>query len=293
MTNVSDLLLPLNSGNDNGDGSEESALIQRHSVGRVKDQAVPPNSALLVIDMQNDFISGTLPVAGGEAIIPTINELSVLDAWDFVAFTTDYHPANHLSFASNSPFNKQPFMSIDVAYTSFQKVCGDAYKALYHESAAGNCSANDVEVSFSQELWPDHCIQGTWGQHIHKDVIVPSRASVIRKGITTVVDSYGAFANNYGMYLTDRSQEALKRIEENSLADSLKVFGIKQVYVAGLALDYCVKYTALQALLRDYETYVITDATKPVSSDTGTDAVHAVTAAGGRMIKSCTILGTC
>ena len=138
-------------------GTEEAALIQRHSVGNEKDIMVPPKSALLVIDMQNDFINGTLPVAGGESIIPTINKLSGLKEWDYLGFTTDYHPANHISFASNSPFNLSPFESIDMAYTNFEEVCGEEYRSIYKESAAGNCSANDVHVQFSQELWPDHC----------------------------------------------------------------------------------------------------------------------------------------
>ena len=283
-------------GIDHVAGSEEAALIQSHRVGKqhgAKSKKVPKNSALLVIDMQNDFISGTLPVAGAESIIPTINNLTALDSWEVVAFTTDYHPANHLSFASNSPFNKQPFMSVNVSYTDYQKVCGEAYKPIYKESAAGNCTANDVEVQFSQELWPDHCIQGTWGQQIHDDVLVPSSAFIIRKGITTVVDSYGAFTNNYGMYVTDKNPEIIKRIEENSLATSLKRRAIQHVYVAGLALDYCVKYTTLQALSRDYKTYVVIDATKPVAQSTGTEAVHTVTAAGATLVESCTVFGTC
>ncbi|CAE7425532.1 PNC1, partial [Symbiodinium pilosum] len=278
---------------DNMNGTEETVLIQHHSIGNKQNSRIPHKSALLIIDMQNDFIHGTLPVGGAESIIPIINKLSALSAWEFLALTTDYHPANHISFASNSPHNLEPFMSVDISYTDSRTVCGDEYKPIYHQSAAGNCTADDVHVHFSQELWPDHCIQGTWGQHIHKDVTVPKQAFLVRKGLTTVIDSYGAFTNNYGMYLTDRSPEALKLIEENSLTDSLNALGIQHVYVAGLALDYCVKYTALQALLRNFATYLILDATKPVMETTGQEAVHAVTAAGAMVVESCTILGTC
>jgi len=78
-------------------------------------------------------------------------------------------------------------------------------------------------------------LQGTWGQHIHDDVIVPNSAFIIRKGLTTVVDSYGAFTNNYGMYLSSQKPSIMKRIEENSLRSTLKKLGIQHVYVAGTA----------------------------------------------------------
>ena len=95
------------------------------------------------------------------------------------------------------------------------------------------------------------------------------------------------------MYLSSQKPSIMKRIEENSLRSTLKKLGIQHVYVAGLALDYCVKYTTLQALRRDFETSVIIDATKPVTEKTGAEAVHAVTAAGASLVQSCKILGTC
>lgn len=251
-------------------------------------------SVLIVVDMQNDFISGSLPVDGGAEIIPIINELTKLKDWSFIAFTQDYHPLNHLSFASNSPFDKKPFESVDVEYTDMMKICGEAYKPMYEVQAAGECSEDDVFVSFEQELWPDHCIQGTEGQRFHADLHVPEHAFVVHKGTSSLIDSYGALVNNVGMHLpphTDRRQ--VIRTQENALKDLLLESQIENVFVLGLAEDYCVKYTALQTLDLDFKTFLVTDATKPVTPETGAQAKVEIQNAGGQLIESCAILGTC
>jgi len=241
--------------------------------GSLQPQA-PQNSALIVVDMQNDFISGSLQVPDGESVIGTINSLIALPGWNTVVFTMDYHPQNHFSFAENSPFNKTIFSFIDAVYDKNSRICGKEYVDLYGGSAAEKCDESDLRVNYSQELWPVHCVQGTWGQKIDDRVQIPATATIVKKGHSTVVDSYGAFEDNFVF----ESKAAISPIEmnimsENNLARLLKLADVENVYMTGLALDYCVKYTAMQALDRTFNTYLIEDATKAVIEEQGLQAI--------------------
>jgi len=220
----------------------------------------PAKSALIVIDMQNDFINGTLPVAGGASIIPTINKLVALEGWAFVGYTMDYHPQNHASFAANSPTNSGVFSSVTMKYTYDAKLCGAEYAEIYGGSSKDTCSESEVAYVLEQTLWPVHCVQDTVGQQLHDDLVVPDSAVRVRKGYTSVVESYGAFENNLGTV-------------ESNLQPLLNFAGVKHVYMVGLALDYCVKNTALQSS-KYFKTTVITDATKAVTPATGAAAVE-------------------
>jgi nicotinamidase/pyrazinamidase len=119
------------------------------------------NAALVVVDVQNCFVTGgTLPVKGGEEVVPVINKLAAV--FDNIIVTQDWHTPAHTSFAS-SHAGKKPFESIKLAY--------------------GN-----------QVLWPDHCVQGTEDAALHKGLLLPTAQLVIRKGFHKEVDSYSAFA---------------------------------------------------------------------------------------------------
>jgi nicotinamidase/pyrazinamidase len=123
------------------------------------------NDALLVIDMQNDFcparggIGGALAVAGGDEILPLINQLG--QRFEHVLLTQDWHPRGHISFASSHP-GTQPFTNIEVAYGP-------------------------------QTLWPDHCVQGTPGADLHLGLQLPHAETIVRKGFRREIDSYSAF----------------------------------------------------------------------------------------------------
>ena len=122
-----------------------------------------PGDALLVIDVQNDFIpGGALEVAGGHEVVPVCNAL--MDRFDVVVFSQDWHCPGHLSFASSHE-GKSPYDSTQMPY-------GD------------------------QTLWPDHCIQGTSGSSFHADLSIPDRVRVVRKGFRKDIDSYSAFFEN-------------------------------------------------------------------------------------------------
>jgi nicotinamidase/pyrazinamidase len=128
--------------------------------------ALDVTDALLVIDMQNDFLpGGSLPVSGGDEIIPGINALAA--RFEHVVLTQDWHPLGHISFAS-SHTGKQPFTdTVDAPYGT-------------------------------QTLWPDHCIQATRGAELHAGLDIPHTELILRKGFRADIDSYSAFTENDG-----------------------------------------------------------------------------------------------
>ena len=124
-----------------------------------------PRSALIVVDVQNCFVTGgTLPVKGGEEVVPIINKLAA--AFENVVVTQDWHTKRHVSFAS-SHTGKKPFESTRLAY--------------------GN-----------QVLWPDHCVQGSDDAGLVKGLDLPNAQLVIRKGYHESTDSYSAFTEADG-----------------------------------------------------------------------------------------------
>ena len=117
-------------------------------------------SALLVIDVQNCFLpGGSLAVKEGEQVVPVINKIS--KAFANVVMTQDWHTPGHISFASVHA-GKKPFETVDLPYGK-------------------------------QVLWPDHCVQGTDGAALSKDLAIPHAELIIRKGFHKDVDSYSAF----------------------------------------------------------------------------------------------------
>jgi nicotinamidase/pyrazinamidase len=118
---------------------------------------------LLVVDVQNDFCpGGALPVHHGDQVVPVIN--GIMDRFYRVAATQDWHPRNHMSFASNNP-GKKPYDQITLG-------------------------------GINQVLWPDHCVPGTVGASFHSDLRTDRFDLVIRKGTHPMVDSYSAFLEN-------------------------------------------------------------------------------------------------
>lgn len=120
-------------------------------------------NALLIIDVQNDFIpGGSLEVPGGDEIVPVINGL--MGRFELVLATQDWHPKDHMSFASNHK-GKKPFEEI-------------------------------VHQGLDQILWPDHCVQGTSGAAFHSDLNVNPIEAIFRKGMDPDIDSYSGFYDN-------------------------------------------------------------------------------------------------
>jgi nicotinamidase/pyrazinamidase len=130
----------------------------------------------------------------------------------------------------------------------------------------------------TQVLWPDHCVQGTADAALHKDLALPTAQLIIRKGFNKGVDSYSAF-------------EEADRKTSTGLAGYLKARGITTVYVTGLATDFCVAWTAMDARKLGFEAYVIEDATRGIDLNGSLAAAwKQMTGKGVKRIQSADIL---
>src|SRR5499427_2961999 len=171
------------------------------------------NDVLLVIDVQNDFCpGGALEVPRGDEVVPIVNRLA--RRFSNVVLTQDWHPPDHLSFAS----------------------------------------AHLV-------LWPDHCVQGSLGADFHTVLSIPHAGLVLRKGTRRTIDSYSAFYEN-------------DRRTPTGLVGYLRERNIAQVFVAGLAFDFCVRYSAEDAARAGFNAIVIDDACRGIDMEGSMAATH-------------------
>lgn len=206
---------------------------------------ISPRTALLVIDVQNDFIpGGQLAVPEGELIVPLINRLA--GQFTQVVIAQDWHPAGHTSFASSHP-GRQPYDVIQLPYGE-------------------------------QTLWPDHCIQGSRGAEFHSGLDLPHAQLIIRKGCNPDIDSYSAFLE-------------ADRVTTTGLAGYLKERGIDTVYMVGLALDFCVMFSALDSRAAGFNTFVVLDACRAIDLNGSlASAIERMQVAGVGLIQSTEIL---
>ncbi|KAK4690512.1 nicotinamidase/pyrazinamidase, partial [Lecanoromycetidae sp. Uapishka_2] len=191
--------------------------------------------ALLVVDMQEDFCppEGSLAVAGGRDIAPTINRLLSMPFALKIA-TRDFHPRDHVSFETAHP-------SPDI------KAFESSFKIV-----------NPSNTSESREIpiWPDHCVQGTKGANIIPEIDVSKFDEIVEKGKDSRLEMFSGFADIFGSKSSDAASM--------DLAGHLKSTGITHVYTVGIAGDFCVKCTALDAKKEGFEVYVIEEATRSV-----------------------------
>jgi nicotinamidase/pyrazinamidase len=177
-----------------------------------------PSTALIVVDMQNDFCEGgALAVAGGNAIVPAVNRL--IARHDHVILTQDWHPPGHASFAS-AWRDAQPFQTAQFPYGP-------------------------------QTLWPDHCVQGTRGAEFHAELNTTKAQMVVRKGFHPGIDSYSAFREN-------------DRMTRTGLDGYLKARGFTRLVFCGLALDYCVAWSAIDARQAGFDVAVVLEASAAI-----------------------------
>ncbi|MDX9785699.1 MAG: bifunctional nicotinamidase/pyrazinamidase [Desulfobacterales bacterium] len=174
---------------------------------------------LIIGDVQNDFMpGGSLAVPAGDAIIAVINRIS--GKFDLVVAIQDWHPPQHKSFASNHK-GRQPFETIDL---------------------------NGI----SQTLWPDHCVQGTFGADFHPKLDTRPVEAIFRKGVDPEIDSYSAFYDN-------------QHRRSTGLSGYLREKGVVEIYGCGVAGDICVYYTLKDALKSGFSATLIADAAKPLN----------------------------
>ncbi|MEP6020715.1 MAG: bifunctional nicotinamidase/pyrazinamidase [Paracoccaceae bacterium] len=182
---------------------------------------MPHKSALIVIDVQNDFCpKGALAVATGNEIVAPIN--AVMSDFEAVILTQDWHPAGHSSFASSHP-GKGPFEVTEMPYGT-------------------------------QVLWPDHCIQGTKGAAFHVDLNTDRADMIVRKGYTPSIDSYSAFFENDHKTPT-------------GLDGYLRTRGITTLTMVGLATDFCVNFSAVDAAKLGYDVTVRQNMCRAIDMD--------------------------
>ena len=192
-------------------------------------------SALIVIDLQNDFCpGGALAVPEGDRIVPGINAL--MAAFPAVILTQDWHPAGHSSFATCHP-GKSPYEMIQMPYGP-------------------------------QVLWPDHCVQGSHGADFHDGLNTARADLILRKGFNSALDSYSAFFEN-------------DRTTPTGLHGYLQTRGITDLTMVGLATDFCVNYSAVDAARLGYRVTVRRDLARGIDLDGSLAAAEAgMTAAG-------------
>ncbi len=197
-------------------------------------------SALIVIDVQNDFCpGGALAVVNGDSIVPQIN--AKMNDYNIIALTQDWHPTGHSSFAS-SQAGKSPLETIKMPY--------------------------GVQV-----LWPDHCIQGTRGAGFHRSLNTNPASLILRKGCNPRIDSYSAFFENDHKTPT-------------GLHGYLQSRGVTDVDLVGLATDFCVNFSAVDAANLGYKTRVFEHLTKAIDLDGSLSAARAAMIAAGVTLES-------
>ncbi|MFK7744713.1 MAG: bifunctional nicotinamidase/pyrazinamidase [Roseobacter sp.] len=191
--------------------------------------------ALIVIDVQQDFCpGGALAVPEGDRIVQGVNAL--IQNFDAVVLTQDWHPAGHSSFAS-SHVGASAYDMTDMPYGP-------------------------------QVLWPDHCVQGSQGAQFHPDLDADRADMVIRKGYNPAIDSYSAFFENDHKTPT-------------GLDGYLRTRGIEQLVMVGLALDFCVNFSAVDAAKLGFDVTVRADLTRAIDLDGSLAAATAGMRAAG------------
>ncbi|KAG9248486.1 pyrazinamidase/nicotinamidase [Calycina marina] len=191
--------------------------------------------ALIIVDLQEDFCppNGSLAVPNGRDIIPTVNKLLDMPFTIKIA-TKDWHPPDHISFAANH-LDAQP-------YTSNTTII----------------NPSNPEETYETRLWPVHCVQNTPGAELLSELDLTKIDRVVEKGQRREVEMYSAFYDP----LTK------PRCSDSGLVEILRKEGVEEVYVVGLAADYCVKATAIDAKKEGFRTIILEEGTRAVHPTT-------------------------
>lgn len=179
------------------------------------------NTALIIIDVQNDFCpGGNLAVENGDQIVDRINTLQ--EEFAITVLTQDWHPSDHTSFADNHD-GAEPFSLVDMAYGP-------------------------------QVLWPRHCVIGTAGAAFKSGLNTDKADMIIRKGYNPGIDSYSAFFEN-------------DHKTQTGLEGYLRERGVTKLVMVGLATDFCVRFSAVDAIKLGFQVTVIEDACRAIDLD--------------------------
>lgn len=209
--------------------------------------------ALIIVDLQEDFCppNGSLAVAGGRDIATTVNELLSLPSFAVRIATQDWHPDDHISFAANHP-GTQPFVDVTTVI-----------------------NPHNADEKYDTRLWPVHCVQNTKGAELIPELDVSKVDAVVKKGQDARVEMYSAFYDPFRN----------PRVSDAGLAELLKGKGVTHVYVVGLAYDYCVKSTAVDAASEGFTTYVVEEGTRAVDAATWSECTKGLEKDGVKVVR--------
>ncbi|KAF9228376.1 Isochorismatase hydrolase [Gyrodon lividus] len=200
-----------------------------------------PVNALLVIDMQVDFLTGSLAVPDGPSVVGPVNDIIRLPFHCRYA-SKDWHPRGHISFASTHS-GKEVFGRTTI------------YPPEHLMEAKGQDPASIGGWGLEQVLWPDHCVQGTRGAQLIDPLREDQFDAIILKGMDPGVECYSAFKDLWGLLTTN-------------LEELLREKGVTDLYVVGVAGDYCVKETAIDAAnFNVWNTWVVKEGVRSVSTE--------------------------
>ncbi|MDR1143520.1 MAG: nicotinamidase [Spirochaetaceae bacterium] len=208
-------------------------------------------TALLEVDIQNDFCpaytgrdgrehpAGALSVKGGNDIVAPLNSFArkLHKRGGRVLATQDWHPSNHVSFASSHKNQK-------IGATILIPVPDETAQLFTRQFP--QLTADPIPGAIQQLLWPVHCLQNTGGAAFHDELDITLIDFVFRKGFRKNIDSYSAFFEN-------------DRCTSTDLYAYLKEQNIDALFIGGLATDYCVFYTVIDALRLGFKTFVVSD----------------------------------
>lgn len=193
---------------------------------------------LIIVDVQNDFLpNGALAVEKGDEIISFIN--AIQRNYDLIVATQDWHPQTHKSFASQH----------------------------LHAEVMDVIQLNGLE----QVLWPDHCVQGSFGAQFSDQLSMDRVEMIVRKGMDEKIDSYSGFFDN-------------GRQKNTGLHGFLKDRNVTEVHFCGLAADYCVYYSAMDALDLGYKSFILSKGTRPIEKSTYMEKKEKFLKKGGVLI---------
>ncbi|CAI5760439.1 unnamed protein product [Candida verbasci] len=203
------------------------------------------NVALIIVDLQEDFLppNGSLAIQSARSIIPKINNLITSKSynWSTIIATQDWHPQTHASFASQH--NQRPFTT----------------KTFQHPEKRLNPNTGEI-IEINQTLWPDHCVENTFGSSLEKSFhdnfnqLENKAKIIIKKGYLQDREYYSAFQDCWHLHKTE-------------LENYLRQLNIEKVVFVGLAYDFCVLNSAIDCSKLDFKTYVLKDYCRSVYPD--------------------------
>lgn len=199
----------------------------------------------------------------------------MMNALILVDIQNDFVPGGSLPVASGDEI----ITLVNELQDSFELVVAtqDWHPANHKSFASQHPGKKQFDVislhGLNQVLWPDHCVQSTKGAEFHDRLSINKIEAVFRKGMNPEIDSYSGFFDN-------------GHKKSTGLAGYLRDRNVKKVYVCGLAADYCVAYTAKDALKENFEAYVIEDATRAIDASGYKRIKDEIITSGGQYIQS-------